>query len=136
MAHDEPPHLDLHYLPSSLWIFNMIYLSLTFFESLQTKILSPAFLVVKVFTIFRFDALHDHFCNPIFTISPKTHYCYYYYFLIYVLWQFPEYFIYIELIIKHTLATNKLHRKKTTKKKNLTWYTERVSNPKGRESYW
>ena len=31
MAHNEPPHIDLHYLPSSLWIFNMIYLGLNIF---------------------------------------------------------------------------------------------------------
>ena len=24
VAHNEPPHLDLHCLPSSLWILNMI----------------------------------------------------------------------------------------------------------------
>ena len=24
LAHDEPPHLDLHCLPSGLWILNMI----------------------------------------------------------------------------------------------------------------
>ena len=24
VAHDEPPHLDLHYLPSGLWILSMI----------------------------------------------------------------------------------------------------------------
>ena len=24
VAHDEPPHLDLHCLPSSLWVLNMI----------------------------------------------------------------------------------------------------------------
>ena len=28
VAHDEPPHLDLHCLPSSLLILNMIYGSL------------------------------------------------------------------------------------------------------------
>ena len=28
VAHDEPPHLDLHCLPSSLWIFNVILLGL------------------------------------------------------------------------------------------------------------
>ena len=42
--HYEPPHLDLHCLPSSLRILNMIYiLDLTFFENLQTKILLSAF---------------------------------------------------------------------------------------------
>ena len=40
VAHKEPPHVDLHCLPSSLWILNMIYgLDLTFFENLWTKIL-------------------------------------------------------------------------------------------------
>ena len=24
VAHHEPPHLDLHFLPSNLWLFNMI----------------------------------------------------------------------------------------------------------------
>ena len=40
VAHLEPPHLDLHCLPSSLCIFNM---DLTYFENLKTKILSIAF---------------------------------------------------------------------------------------------
>ena len=43
VAPNEPPHQDLHCLPSSLWIFNMIQLDLNFFENLQTKILSSAF---------------------------------------------------------------------------------------------
>ena len=30
VAHFEPPHLDLHYLPSSLWILSMIWLGLHF----------------------------------------------------------------------------------------------------------
>ena len=38
VAHNEPPHLDLHCLPSSLW-----GLGVTFFENLQMKILSSAF---------------------------------------------------------------------------------------------
>ena len=43
VAHNEPPHADLQCLPStcSLSILNMM--DLTFFENLQTKILSSAF---------------------------------------------------------------------------------------------
>ena len=44
VAHDEPPHLDLHCLPSVCPLNSgMIYLDLTFFENLQTKILLSAF---------------------------------------------------------------------------------------------
>ena len=38
VAQNEPPHLDLHCLPSGLRILSMIYLDLTFFENLLTKI--------------------------------------------------------------------------------------------------
>ena len=39
VAHNEPPHLEIYCLSSSLWILNIIYsLDLTFFENLQTKI--------------------------------------------------------------------------------------------------
>ena len=45
VAQDEPPHLDLHCLPSIVCILNMIKLGLDIFcfENLQTKILSSAF---------------------------------------------------------------------------------------------
>ena len=31
VAHNEPPHLDLHCSPSSIWILNIIYLELNMF---------------------------------------------------------------------------------------------------------
>ena len=51
VAHDEPPHLDLHCLPSGLWILNMIKLGLKIFENLQTKILLSAFWQLKRFNL-------------------------------------------------------------------------------------
>ena len=40
VAHSEPPHLDLHYLPFE---FSICYsYALFFFENLQTKILSSS----------------------------------------------------------------------------------------------
>ena len=42
VAHNDLPHLDLYCLPASLLILNCS-LDLTFFENLQTEILSSAF---------------------------------------------------------------------------------------------
>ena len=46
VAHNEPPLLDLHFLPSCPLVFDfsiLFSLDLTFFENLQMKILSSAF---------------------------------------------------------------------------------------------
>ena len=54
VAHTEPPHLDLHCLPFSRLILNMIYsLDLTFFQNLQTKILSSFKVIWKCILSFR-----------------------------------------------------------------------------------
>ena len=37
VAHNEPPHLDLHCLPSALRILNMIYLGLNIFLKFADK---------------------------------------------------------------------------------------------------
>ena len=42
VAHHEPPHLDLHCLPSGLCILNIIWLGLNIFLNLQTKTLPSA----------------------------------------------------------------------------------------------
>ena len=43
VAHNEPPHLDLHCLPL-IFEFSILYSSdLTFFQNMQTKILSSVF---------------------------------------------------------------------------------------------
>ena len=42
VAHNEPPHLDLHCLPS-VFEFSIQYSLGLFFENLQTNILSSAF---------------------------------------------------------------------------------------------
>ena len=47
MAQNEPPHLDLHCLLSSLWILNMILLGLTIFWKFADENFVNCFLVVK-----------------------------------------------------------------------------------------
>ena len=47
VAHNEPPHLDLHCLPSSLSILNMIELGLNIFRKFADKNFVICFLVVK-----------------------------------------------------------------------------------------
>ena len=65
MAHDEPPHLDLHCLPSGLRILDMIYLGFNIFPKLADKNFVVCFLVVKEFTRFP----HKHALFYIFLIS-------------------------------------------------------------------
>ena len=43
VVRNEPPHLDIHCLPSTLEFSIWYCLDLTFFENLQTQILSSAF---------------------------------------------------------------------------------------------
>ena len=47
VAQNEPPHLDIHCLPSSLWILNMIYLGLKMFWKFADENFVVCFLVVK-----------------------------------------------------------------------------------------
>ena len=47
IALDEPPHLDLHFLPSSLWILNMIKLELNTIWEFAVENFVVCFLVVK-----------------------------------------------------------------------------------------
>ena len=48
VAHNEPPHLDLHCLPSSLRILNMILLGINIFRKFADENFVVCFLVVKV----------------------------------------------------------------------------------------
>ena len=47
VAHDEPPYLELHSLPSFLSIVNMIYLGLNIFWKSADENFFVCFLVVK-----------------------------------------------------------------------------------------
>ena len=47
VAHNEPPHLDLHCLPSSLWILNMMQLGLNIFWKFADENFVVCFSVVK-----------------------------------------------------------------------------------------
>ena len=47
VAHNEPPHLDVHCLPSSLWILDMIYFGLNIFWKIADENFVVCFLVVK-----------------------------------------------------------------------------------------
>ena len=46
-AHNEPPHLDLHCLPPSFWILNMIQLGFIIFWKFADENFVVCFLVVK-----------------------------------------------------------------------------------------
>ena len=47
VAQNEPPHLDIHCLPSSIWILNMIHLGLKIFWKFADENFVVCFLVVK-----------------------------------------------------------------------------------------
>ena len=62
VAHTEPPHLDLHYLPSSLWILNMIWLGLNIFWKFADENFVVCLSVVKELKDYLEQATetHDH----------------------------------------------------------------------------
>ena len=47
VAHNEPPHLDLHCLPSGLWILNIMWLGFDSFWKFADENFVVCFLVVK-----------------------------------------------------------------------------------------
>ena len=47
VAHNEPPHLDLHCLSSSLWILNVVQLGFKFFWKFADENFVVCFSVVK-----------------------------------------------------------------------------------------
>ena len=51
VAQNEPPHLDIHCLPSSIWILNMIHLGLEIFWKFADENFVVYFLVDKELTI-------------------------------------------------------------------------------------
>ena len=47
MAHIEPPHLEIHWSPSSFWILNMIWLGINIFWKFADENFVVGFLVIK-----------------------------------------------------------------------------------------
>ena len=52
VAHNEPPHLDLHCLLSSLWILNMIWFGLNILWKFTDENFDLCFLVVKELSVY------------------------------------------------------------------------------------